>query len=156
MNLKITSMKSLSRFLISFFVVFSPFAAVSQQVAKEYPLVELRGLDTLIVFEIGQGRKLAVFNEERKKLQSIVALQNSELSQKDSVIMHQGKIIEKYVLIDQAHQIIVDEKSKQIALCDEQQNLLTSELKKQKRYKYIAIISGVSLNLLTLWTIMKP
>lgn len=151
MNLKITSMKSLNRFLISFFVVFSPFTAVSQQAAKEYPLVELRGLDTLIVFEIEQGRKLAIFNEERKKLQSIVALQNSELSQKDSIIMHQGKIIEKYVSIDQAHQIIIDEKSKQIAYCDGQLNSLTSELKKQKRYKLTAIISGISAIILTQW-----
>jgi hypothetical protein len=144
-------MKNLNRFLISFLVFFSPFAAISQEGVAQYPLVELRGLDTLIVFEIGQGRKLAIFNEERKKLQSIVSLQNAELAQKDSVIMHQGVIIEKYASIDQAHQIIVDEKSKQIAFCEKQLNSLSSELKKQKRYKLTAIISGISAIILTNW-----
>jgi len=144
-------MKNLNRFLFSILVVFSPFAAFSQQGSPQYPTIELRGLDTLIVFEIEQGRKLAVINEERKKLQSFVELQNAELSQKDSVISHQEKVIEKYVSIDQAHQIIIDEKSKQIAYCEKQLNSLSSELKKQKRYKLTAIISGISAIILTQW-----
>jgi hypothetical protein len=92
-----------------------------------------------------------MFNEERKKLQSIVGLQNLELAQKDSVILHQNSMIQNYSKIDQANQVIIGEKTKQISMSDTQMKLLSSEAKRQSRYKWFAIISGISATVLTEW-----
>jgi hypothetical protein len=132
-------------------MVFMALSAFSQQSAAQYPLIEQRDSDTLIIFKLEQGRKLAMFNEERKKLQSIVGLQNLELAQKDSVILHQNSIIQSYSEIDQANQVIISEKTKQISMSDTQMKLLSSEAKRQSRYKWFAIISGISATVLTEW-----
>jgi hypothetical protein len=136
-------------------MVFMALSAFSQHSATQYPLIEQRGLDTLIVFKLEQGRKLAMYNEERKKLQSIVGLQNLELAQKDSVILHQNLMIQNYSDIDQANQVIISEKTKQISMSDTQMKLLSSEAKRQSRYKWFAIISGISATVLTEWLNIK-
>ena len=148
-------MKSLTRLNIAFCMVFMALSAFSQHSATQYPLIEQRGLDTLIVFKLEQGRKLAMYNEERKKLQSIVGLQNLELAQKDSVILHQNLMIQNYSDIDQANQVIISEKTKQISMSDTQMKLLSSEAKRQSRYKWFAIISGISATVLTEWLNIK-
>ena len=148
-------MKNLNKYVAAFYVVFFASLAFSQRGAIEYPSVELKGTDTVIVFKIEQGRKLAQFNEERKKLITLHDIQNKELIQKDSIISYQTNVIEKYVMIERKQQVIIDEKSKQIELCDDEKLLIKDELKKQKRYKWTAIISGVTVNIFTIWITRK-
>jgi hypothetical protein len=154
-NLKTTSMKNLNRYVIAFYAVFLASLAFSQSNATEYPSIELKGADTVIVFKIEQGRKLALQNEERKKLINLNDIQNKELSQKDSVIEYQQNVIDNYLLIEKAQQVIIKEKSRQIAMCDDEKVLIKDELKKQKRYKWTAIISGVTVNIFTIWITQK-
>jgi hypothetical protein len=154
-NLKTTSMKNLNRYAIALYAVFFASVAFSQHNAIEYPSIELKGADTVIVFKIEQGRKLAQQNEERKKLIQLNDLQNKELIQKDSVIEYQQNVIDNYLLIERAQKVIITEKSKQIAMCDDEKVLIKDELKKQKRYKWTAIISGVTVNIFTIWITQK-
>jgi hypothetical protein len=148
-------MKNLNRYVIAFCAVFLASLAFSQSNATEYPSIELKGADTVIVFKIEQGRKLALQNEERKKLIKLNDIQNKELSQKDSVIEYQQNVIDNYLLIEKAQQVIIKEKSRQIAMCDDEKVLIKDELKKQKRYKWTAIISGVTVNIFTIWITQK-
>jgi hypothetical protein len=148
-------MKNLNRYVIAFYAVFLASLAFSQRNATEYPSIELKGADTVIVFKIEQGRKLALQNEERKKLIKLNDIQNKELIQKDSVIEYQQNVIDNYLLIEKAQKVIINEKSKQITICDNEKVLIEDELKKQKRYKWTAIISGVTVNIFTIWITQK-
>jgi hypothetical protein len=154
-NLKTTSMKNLIRYAIVIYAVFFASVAFSQRNVIQYPYIELKGADTVIVFKIEQGRKLAQQNEERKKFIELNFIQNKELIQKDSVITYQQNVIDTYKSIELAQQVIIDEKSKQITICDDEKVLITDELKKQKRYKWTAIISGLTVNIFTLWITQK-
>ena len=154
-NLKTTLMKNLNRYVTAFYAVFFASLAFSQRNAIEYPSIELKGTDTVIVFKMEQGRKLAQHNEERKKLIKLNDIQNKELIQKDSVIAHQQNVIDNYLLIERAQKVIINEKSKQISMCDDEKVLIEDELKKQKRYKWTAIISGVTVNIFTIWITQK-
>ncbi len=154
-NLKTTSMMNLNRHAIALYAVFFASLAFSQRNSTEYPSIELKGVDTVIVFKIEQGRKLAQQNEERKKLIKLNDIQNKELIQKDSVIVYQQNVIDNYILIEKAQKVIINEKSKQISMCDDEKVLIEDELKKQKRYKWTAIISGVTVNIFTIWITQK-
>ena len=154
-NLKTTSMKNLIKYATLIYAVFLASLAFSQRSATEYPSIELKGADTVIVFKIEQGKKLAQFNEERKKLIKVVDIQDKQLIQKDSVIAYQQNMIDTYKSIDEAQQVIIDEKSKQISMCDDEKLLIRDELKKQKRYKWTAIISGITVNIFTIWITQK-
>jgi len=154
-NLKTTSMKNLNSYAFVIYAVFFASVAFSQRNVIEYPSIELKGADTVIVFKIEQGRKLAQQNEERKKFIKLNEIQNKELLQKDSVIAYQQNVIDTYKSIELAQQIIIDEKSKQITICDDEKVLIKDELKKQKRYKWTAIISGLTVNIFTLWITQK-
>ena len=148
-------MKNLIKHKCLFFAIFLAFGAFSQLEINKYPSIELRDHDTVIIFKIEQGRKLALFNEERKKLLKVNSILEDQISVKDSIIMHQGNVINTYVSIESAQQIIIDQKNKQLELSDSQNQIINTELKKQKRYKLIAIISGISLNVFTIWTMQK-
>jgi len=148
-------MKNLNRYAIAFCAVFLASLAFSQRNATEYPFIELKGADTVIVFKIKQGRKLAQQNEERKKLIKLNDIQNKQLIQKDSIIAYHQNVIDNYLLIEKAQQVIINEKSKQIEMCDNEKVLIQEELKKQKRYKWTAIISGISINVFTIWITQK-
>jgi len=148
-------MKNLNKYAIALYAVFFASLAFSQRNSTEYPSIELKGVDTVIVFKIEQGRKLAQQNEERKKLIKLNDIQNKELIQKDSVIVYQQNVIDNYILIEKAQKVIINEKSKQITMCDDEKVLIKDELKKQKRYKWTAIISGVTVNIFTIWITQK-
>ena len=148
-------MKNLIKHKCLFFAIFLAFGAFSQLEINKYPSIELRDHDTVIIFKIEQGRKLALFNEERKKLLKVNSILEDQISVKDSIILHQGNVINTYVSIESAQLIIIDQKNKQLELSDSQNQIINTELKKQKRYKLIAIISGISLNVFTIWTMQK-
>lgn len=148
-------MKNLIKHKCLFFAIFLASGAFSQREINKYPSIELRDQDTVIIFKIEQGRKLALFNEERKKMLKVNSILEDQISVKDSVILHQSNVINTYVSIESAQQIIIDQKNKQLELSDSQNQIINTELKKQKRYKLIAIISGISLNVFTIWTMQK-
>lgn len=148
-------MKNSIKYIIAFYAVFLASAAFSQHNAVKYPVVELQGADTVICFTLEQGRELAKRNEERKMLLEVNALQGKEIAQMDSIINLQRSQISTYQSIDTAQQVIIQEVKKQVNMCDTQRALLEKELKKQKRYKWTAIISGIALNTVTIWITQK-
>lgn len=148
-------MRSLIKGFTLFYAVFLATVAFSQLNPTQYPTVELKGADTVICFTMQQGRTLAQRNEERKKFEQITKIQELELQQMDSIVKSQGVIIETYKTIDKAQQLIIKEVKTQVEMCDSQKMLIEKELKKQKRYKWTAIISGITLNTLTIWITQK-
>ena len=148
-------MMNLIKRTTAIYAVFLTSVAFSQHNMIKYPSVELKGSDTVICFTMPQGRELAKRNEERKKFEEIVNLQTLELQQMDSIVSSQQRMIETYKSIDEKQQFIIKEVKGQVSLCDEQRVLIEKELKKQKRYKWTAIISGITLNTLTIWITQK-
>jgi aminoglycoside/choline kinase family phosphotransferase len=135
--------------------VFLASVAFSQHNAVKYPSVELKDADTVICFTMEQGRTMAKHNEQRKKFEAVMKIQQLELQQMDSIVASQHSMIETYKLIDGAQQVIIKEVKSQVDMCDSQRMLLEKELKKQKRYKWTAIISGLTVNIFTLWITQK-
>jgi len=148
-------MKSLNRFVHTVFVVFIASYALCQQKQINYPATQVIDNDTVIIFKIDQAKKLAIFNEERKKLLLVNNILEKQAVLKDSIIGEQKEIINTHVDIEKAQQVIIDEKTKQINLINSENKVALKELKKQKRYKYTAIISGITVNIFTIWITQK-
>lgn len=134
----------LSRVLNVLFLTFVSFIGLSQKTQLDYPIVSVINSDTVIIFSFEQGKNLAIINENKKRLEKLNDLNNQELLQKDSVIqMQNGQLINNDKII-QKYQFIVKEKENQNELSNSQNTLLKTELKKQIRQKWIAIISGIA------------
>jgi len=148
-------MMNLIKHTTAIYAVFLASVAFSQHSAVKYPTVELKGSDTVICFTMEQGRTLAQRNEQRKKFEEVMKIQQLELLQMDSIVASQNRMIQTYKSIDEAQQLIIKEVKSQVDMCDSQRMLVEKELKKQKRYKWTAIISGITVNIFTIWITQK-
>jgi hypothetical protein len=135
--MKLNSIKTL------FFCLFISLNALSQRIESKYPVVSVVNTDSVIIFSIEQGKKIAIINEDRKRLQKLSAINENEISQRDSIIRMQYNQIENFDKIKRKYDVIVLEKDDMKKLNDSQSFLLNKEIKKQTRHKWIAIISGV-------------
>jgi hypothetical protein len=122
---------------------------------SKYPSVQVIESDTVIIFDLEQGRKLAIINESKKHLEQLNQIQLKELNEKDSIIVHQNAIIVHGDKIQNAYNAIIIENTNLEQLCQDEKKILSDEIKKQKRYKWTAIISGITINLTTLWITQK-
>jgi 1-aminocyclopropane-1-carboxylate deaminase/D-cysteine desulfhydrase-like pyridoxal-dependent ACC family enzyme len=113
--------------------------------------VEIIDVDTVIIFDLDQGRKLAIVNESKKRLEQLNEIQSKELLEKDTIISNQNAIIVHYEKIEKAYGAILDENKKLEQLCQDEKKILTDEIKQQKRYKWTAIISAITINITTIW-----
>jgi hypothetical protein len=136
-------MKNLNKIKLLFLCVFINYNALSQSNGT-YPKVELIKGDTVVVFSIEQSKKLATINETKKSLEKINEIQVQELLVKDSIIGTQSIIISDLEKIKKNNEIIISEKNKLEQLYIEQNKILTTEVKKQKRYKWYAIITAAT------------
>lgn len=142
-NLKITLEMKLNSIVILFFYIFIGFNALSQQSQSKYPSVSVINADTVLIFTIEQSKKLAIINEDRKRLKQLNEINEKQLSQKDSIIQMQYNQLVNFDKIKRKYDVIVVEKESMKKLCDSQSILFEKEIKKQNRQKWIAIISGV-------------
>jgi hypothetical protein len=140
-------MKNLNNKLFCFLCIFVSLNAFSQSNGT-YPKIEVINEDTVIVFDIEQGKKLAIINETKKKLEQLNNLQGLELETKDSIINVQNEIIVKLEEVEKSNKIIIEEKNKIEQVYKEENKLYSDEIKKQKRYKWLAIISGITSTIL--------
>jgi hypothetical protein len=129
--------------------------AFSQVKTSKYPSVQVIESDTVIIFDLEQGRKLAIINESKKHLEQLNQIQSKELNEKDSIIINQNAIIVHNDRIKKAYTDIIVENKNLEKLCQDEKSILIQEVKKQKRYKWTAIISGITINITTLWIIQK-
>ena len=133
----------LNSIVILFFYIFIGFNALSQQSQSKYPSVSVINTDTVLIFTIEQSKKLAIINEDRKRLKQLNEINEKQLSQKDSIIQMQYNQLVNFDKIKRKYDVIVVEKESMKKLCDSQSILFEKEIKKQNRQKWIAIISGV-------------
>ena len=69
--MKITLGMKLNSILNFIFCVFITSNAFSQQVEKKYPSVAVINSDTVLIFDFEQAQKLAIINEDRKRLKEL-------------------------------------------------------------------------------------
>lgn len=135
-------MKS-SRLLISFLVLFVTFGAFSQVKPMEYPMVQVIGTDTVITFTFAQGKKLAILNEERKRLEELNKIISTQSDKKDTIIKQQGDQIKLLYKMRDDYQVIIAEKDAIQQTCNDEKRILQDEIGKKNRHKWYAIIGGV-------------
>ena len=143
-------MKNLIKVITCVFCVLLTSDAFSQVKTSKYPSVQIIESDTVIIFDLEQGRKLAIINESKKHLEQLNDIQLKELNEKDSIIINQNAIIVHDDKIKKAYTDIIVENKKLEKLCQDEKSILMQEIKKQKRYKWTAIISGITVNMTTL------
>jgi len=73
------------------------------------------------------------------------------LNVKDSIIINQNAIIVHDDKIKKAYTDIIVENKNLEKLCQDEKSIQMQEIKKQKRYKWLAIVSGITVNGLTIW-----
>lgn len=148
-------MKNLIKVITCVFCLLLTSDAFSQVKTSKYPSVQIIESDTVIIFNLEQGRKLAIINESKKHLEKLNDIQLKQLNEKDSIIINQNAIILHGDKIKMAYNDIIIEKNKLEQLCQDEKKILTQEIKKQKRYKWTAIISGITVNFTALWITQK-
>ena len=132
---------SLNRIVIH--VLFLLSLAFTHANAQKYPQVVVYEADTVIIFDIEQGKKLAIFNEQRKYLEKANQELNGKISYLDTVVQLQDEQIKNYVEIEKKQLEIIEQKQKQMDMNDKQVQALRQEIKKQKNQKRISIGLGV-------------
>jgi hypothetical protein len=148
-------MKNLIKLITCVFCVLLTSNAFSQVKTSKYPSIQVIESDTVIIFDLEQGRKLAIINESKKHLEQLNEIQLKELNEKDSIIINQNAIIVQNDKIKKAYNDVIIENKNLEKLCQDEKIILMQEINKQKRYKWTAIISGITVNIATLWIIQK-
>ena len=144
-NLKNTGgMNSKTKLLIA--SLFCSMISFSQTRPMElnYPVVKVINKDSVIIFTLDQGRTLAKKNETVKKLEIDARIMESQISLKDSIISFQQNQINDYRSVQIAYDVIMKEMKHQQKVCSDEREFLNKEIKRQRRHKNIAILSGVS------------
>ena len=148
-------MKNLIKFVICVFCILLTSDAFSQVKTSKYPSVQVIESDTVIIFDLEQGRKLAIINESKKRLEQLNEIQLKELNEKDSIIINQNAIIVHDDKIKKAYNDIIVENKNLEKLCQDEKTILDQEIKKQKRYKWYAIIGGITTTSFVTWLSIK-
>ena len=148
-------MKNSIKFVICVFCTLLTTTAFSQSNVTKYPKVEIIDVDTVIIFDLDQGRKLAIVNESKKRLEQLNEIQSKELLEKDTIISNQNAIIVNYEKIEKAYGAILVENKKLEQLCQDEKKILTDEIKQQKRYKWYAIFGGITTTGIVTWLSLR-
>lgn len=133
-------------YLISFFVLLLTCISYGQV----YPKTSVIGSDTVLIFSQEQANQIAQWNEERKYCIKNSELLKSEIQQKDTIINSLEGIINEFVVIEDKYKDIIRNKDELQDICNDEKNLLNKEIKRQKRHKWIAIISGITVGVVAI------
>jgi hypothetical protein len=139
-------MKNLINVLIIIFICNFTYS----QSNKKYPSVIVVNKDSLVCFTIEQSKQMAIWNEQRKEC--------LELQVEDK------KIIEEFIKLKQTQFGIISnlenetillkktikDKDNLLRVCEDEKVVLNREIRKQKTGKWIAILGGSGLFILTL------
>ena len=138
-------MKNIGKMKLSsvcFLVVFTTSAAFSQQKTTIYPKVIVYDKDTVILFSIEQGKKLAELNEDRKECFENNEILKLEIKQKDIIITEEkSKVVNYDKIVGNYNEILKAKKDIQ-ELCNSEKQILTDEISKRNKHKWFAIIGG--------------
>tara|TARA_R110002153_G_scaffold123312_1_gene269365 strand:- start:13 stop:444 length:432 start_codon:yes stop_codon:yes gene_type:complete len=114
-------------------LVLVAFTGYSQQ----YPRTIILELDTCIVFTTNQSKKMAYWNTQKTEYQERLTLLNKELSLKDSIIVLNQSKVDKLSLIQKSYEQIIVEKNDLKKLCEAEKQDYITEIKRQKRMKWL-------------------
>jgi len=117
---------------------------------QEYPKTSVIAEDTVLIFSQDQAKKIAQWNEERK-----YCIENEELlelliQEKDTIIKHLSKQVEDFTIVEDRYKDIIKVKDDLQEICEQEQKIVHKEVKRQKRHKWVAIISGISLGVIAI------
>jgi septal ring factor EnvC (AmiA/AmiB activator) len=113
------------------------------QTIKTYPSIIVLEKDTLVCFTTEQSKQIAVWNEQRKECVELRKNDNQKISELEKITTTQTGIISNLENEIIQHKKNLEDKDKLIGVCEDEKKSLTKEIRKQKRGKWIAIISGV-------------
>jgi septal ring factor EnvC (AmiA/AmiB activator) len=113
------------------------------QTIKTYPSIIVLEKDTLVCFTTEQSKQIAVWNEQRKECVELRKNDNQKISGLEKITTTQTGIISNLENEIIQHKKNLEDKDKLIGVCEDEKKSLTKEIRKQKRGKWIAIISGV-------------
>lgn len=117
---------------------------------QTYPLLSTYEGDTVLIFNIEQGRYLTKSNEEKKYYKNLVELCEREIVVQKEITNNQDSVITNFNLVKNDYEIIIRNKDDLLGICEMEKETLVTEIKKQKRHKIIAIIGGSIISLLGL------
>jgi Lhr-like helicase len=117
---------------------------------QEYPKTSVIGKDTVLIFSQDQAKKIAQWNEERK-----YCIENEELlelliKEKDTIIKHLSKQVEDFTIVEERYKDIIKGKDDLQEICEQEKKIIHKEVKRQKRHKWIAIVSGIALGVIAI------
>ena len=113
-------MKNLIKVVTCVFCLLLTSDAFSQVKTSKYPSIQVIESDTVIIFDLEQGRKLAIINESKKHLEQLNEIQLKELNEKDSIIINQNAIIVHDDKIKKAYTDIIIENKNLEKLCQDE------------------------------------
>ena len=113
------------------------------QTIKTYPSIIVLEKDTLVCFTTEQSKQIAVWHEQRKECVELRKNDNQKISELEKITTTQTGIISNLENEIIQHKKNLEDKDKLIGVCEDEKKSLTKEIRKQKRGKWIAIISGI-------------
>lgn len=125
-------------YLISFLIFLIPVISIGQT----YPVTSVINNDTVLIFSQEQANKIAQWNEERKYCIESKSLLELEIEQKDTIINSLEAEINSFIGIEKNYKEIIKTKEELQGICNDEKDVLHKEVKRQKRHKWIAILSG--------------
>lgn len=141
-NLKTILKMKLNKHTVVFLCLFLTFGAFSQS-NNTFPSIEVIGRDTVIIFTLTQGKKLAIINESNKECLLISEIQSEQLISKDSIIQLLERKESNYKAIISNNQLINQSNEAIINAFQEQEKILKKQLKSQIRMKVASLFVGV-------------
>ncbi len=135
--------------LISTLTFLFIFQFAFTQVKNKYPSVILVNKDTLVCFKTEQSKQMAIWNEQRKECLELQKEDKKTIGELEKVSKKQVEIINNLETEITLHKKTIQDKNTLIQVCEDEKKSLNKEIRKQRRGKWIAIISGVGVFILT-------
>ncbi len=123
--------------------VFAVQFCSAQQVKPKHPSVIVIEKDTLVCFTTEQAKQMGVWNEERKECVELRKNDNQKISELQKITITQTGIISNLENEIVQHKKNFEDKNSLLLICEDEKETLKDEVGKQKRGKWIAIISGI-------------
>ena len=119
--------------IILFIFAFQFCFGQQKEIKTKYPSVIVVGKDTLVCFTTEQSKKMGVWNEDDSE--KISELNNISNTQKGLISNLENEVFQ--------YKKNIQDKDKLISICEDEKKSLNKEIRKQKRGKWIAILSGI-------------
>jgi Zn-dependent oligopeptidase len=129
--------------IILFIFAFQFCFGQQKEIKTKYPSVIVVGKDTLVCFTTEQSKQMGVWNEQRKECVELRKNDNQKISELNNISNTQKGLISNLENEVFQYKKNIQDKDKLISICEDEKKSLNKEIRKQKRDKWIAILSGI-------------